>query len=232
VADLLFRRRTAADWVAVHRRGILSPRRFRAAVISPNFSGGCDVSGSQSPLLLAVERSTLLVIDVQEKLAPLVREPQRLVWNIRRLLDAASILGVPASATEQYPKGLGKTLPELASRLGPAPEKMRFSCSECEAVFTPWKAAERMQVVVTGMETHVCVQQTVLDLLHQGFRPHVVADAVSSRGLLDHEIALDRLRAAGAVITTTESVLFEWCRTASAPHFKSISALVRETSPQ
>jgi nicotinamidase-related amidase len=190
------------------------------------------VANSRSPELLDIQSSALLVVDVQEKLAPLVMAPKRLVWNIRRLLDAAELFQVPRSATEQYPKGLGGTIAELAARLGPAPSKLRFSCAECESLFAQWRDAGRPKIVVTGMETHVCVQQTVLDLIHAGFRPYVVADAVSARGKVDHDMALRRMELSGATITTTESVLFEWCQASGTPEFKQISALVRETSPE
>jgi nicotinamidase-related amidase len=189
------------------------------------------VSWSTSPSLLDKKTSALLVVDVQLKLVPFVQEPNRLTWNIRRLLDAASIFEIPRSATEQYPKGLGATVRELADLLGSIPEKLRFSCSECESLFREWRGLGHDKIVVTGIETHVCVQQTVLDLLHAGIQTYVVADAVSARGLLDHEIALRRMEKCGATITTTESVMFEWCQAAGSPEFKKISALVRETPP-
>lgn len=186
---------------------------------------------SRSPELLDRQSSALLVIDVQAKLVPHVREPKRLIWNIGRLLRAAKLFEIPASATEQYPKGLGGTAPELAEHLGAIPEKLLFSCLECQSLVEAWKSAARPKVVVVGMETHVCVQQTVLDLIHLGFRPYVVADAVSARASLDHDTALRRMELSGAVITTTESVMFEWCQAAGTPEFKQISALVRETPP-
>ncbi len=187
---------------------------------------------TRSPELLDCRSSALLVVDVQAKLVGHVRESKRIVWNIGRLISAAKVFEISASATEQYPKGLGGTAPEIAERLGTIPEKLRFSCLECESLFAEWKNAGRWKIVVTGIETHVCVQQTVLDLIHLGFRPYVIADAVSARGQLDHETALRRMELSGATITTTESVMFEWCQAAGTPEFKQISALVRETPPQ
>jgi hypothetical protein len=142
-------------------------------------------------------------------------------------LDGARILSVPVFGTEQYPKGLGRTADELASRLGATREKVVFSCTP---VLGWGHAAEiaddRDQVVVAGMETHVCVMQTVLDLIAGGFRVYVPADAVASRSELDWRIALDRMASSGATITTVESVLFEWCERAGTPEFKDIQKLI------
>jgi len=170
----------------------------------------------------------LLIVDVQDKLVPAIPVAETLIYNCRRLIQGAGILGVPVSATEQYPKGLGHTIGELKELIGEAPDKVRFSCAE---VLNWGSAAEepdsRDQVVVAGMEAHVCVLQTALDLLAQGYRVYVAADAVGSRSKLDWKIALDRLSACGAVVTTTESVLFEWCETAGSPEFRQISKLIQ-----
>jgi hypothetical protein len=145
------------------------------------------------------------------------------------LLQGAKILGVPAFVTEQYPKGLGKTVPQLAELLDPAAEKLLFSCAEV----LDWGLAtiqtdNRFQIVVAGIEAHVCVLQTVLDLLGSGFQVYVAADAVSSRDEFDRKIAFDRMSAGGATIVTTESVLFEWCERSGTPEFKQISQLIKE----
>jgi nicotinamidase-related amidase len=183
----------------------------------------------RSPELLSSENSRLLIVDVQEKLLPLIPVAERLVHNCRRLLDGAKILSIPAFGTEQYPQGLGRTTAELATRLGPMPDKVCFSCVP---VLNWGDAAEladdRDQVVVAGMETHVCVLQTVLDLLAAGFRVHVPADAVASRSEMDWRVALDRMASSGATVTTVESVLFEWCQKAGTPEFKQIQKLVIE----
>ena len=183
----------------------------------------------RSPELLSADSSRLLIIDVQEKLLPLIQSGKRIVHNCRRLLDGAKVVGVPAYGTEQYPRGLGGTASPLASRLGPVAEKQCFSCGPA----LNWGHAaeisdDRDQVVVAGMETHVCVLQTVLDLIGSGFRIHVVADAVSSRSEFDWRVALDRMATAGATITTVESVLFEWCERAGTPEFKEIQKLILE----
>ncbi|MGQ9504693.1 MAG: hydrolase [Thermogutta sp.] len=182
--------------------------------------------------LMSVDDTALLVVDVQERLLPHIKDGHRIVWNIRRLIDAAEILGVKVVGTEQYPKGLGPTVPILAERLGPLPEKLMFSCRECWDLFSGlWEAGIR-RVLVTGIETHVCVLQTVHDLLAQGWRVYVAADAVGSRYPTDYEMALRRMELAGAVLTTTEATFFEWCVQAGTEQFKRISHLARELPPQ
>ncbi len=174
--------------------------------------------------------TALLVVDVQTRLLEAMAPPPTLVWNIRRLIDGAQALGVPVAATEQYPRGLGSTTRELAERLGAIPAKLMFSCRERGELFEPWRDQGIYKILVVGIETHVCVQQTVLDLLAAGFRVYVAVDAVDSRFALDRETALRRMESAGATLTTTEAALFEWCEVAGTAEFKSISALVRETS--
>ena len=187
---------------------------------------------ARSPELMNRDDSALLVVDVQAKLLPLIPARERLVWNIRRLIDGAKILGVPVVATEQYPQGLGPTTPELASKLGTIPGKLAFSCGECGQLFADWQQRGIWKVLVCGIETHVCVGQTVHDLLGEGFRVFVAADAVAARGIFDHEIALRRMDSSGATLTTIEAALFEWCERAGSPEFKQISQLIRETPPK
>lgn len=179
--------------------------------------------------LLSRQSSRLLVVDVQDKLVPLIPVAEQLIRNCRRLIQAARLIDVPVYATEQYPQGLGRTVSELAELLGDALTKQRFSGSEA----LDWGSAaalddDRDQVVVAGMEAHVCVLQTALDLISQGFRVYIPADSVASRNKLDWKLALDRLAASGATVTTTESVLFEWCETSAAAQFKQISQLIKD----
>jgi nicotinamidase-related amidase len=136
---------------------------------------------------------------------------------------------VPAAATEQYPQGLGPTVPELAERLDAIPPKLRFSSGECAGIFEDWNQRGLFKVLVVGIEAHVCVQQTVFDLLAAGRRVYLAVDAIGSRYDIDYQTALRRMDSAGATLTTTESALFEWCEVAGTPQFKEISRLVRET---
>lgn len=185
----------------------------------------------RSPRLLSRADSALLVIDVQEKLLPAIPSRARLTWNLRRLIDGAKLLSVPTAVSEQYPKGLGPTVAALAEGLPTPAVKTMFSCRECAAVWTGWKESGVRTILLAGIETHVCVLQTAFDLLESGFGVQLAVDAVASRNSLDHDVALRRMVHSGVVPTTVESALFEWCETASAPEFKSISRLVREAPP-
>ena len=174
--------------------------------------------------------SRLLIVDVQEKLTPHIPVAESLIENCGKLIRGANVFSIPVDVTEQYPKGLGSTVPEICDLL-PAgtsiPEKLRFSCAE----LLSWGTAggpenDRFQIVVAGIEAHVCVQQTVLDLLSAGYRVHIAADAIASRKKFDWQTALTRMADSGAVVTTTESILFEWCEVAGTPEFKQISKIV------
>jgi len=175
--------------------------------------------------LLSFADSQLLVIDVQEKLVPHISDHEVLLANCLKLVQAADVLQVPCLATEQYPRGLGPTVPELLAELPPPIEKLRFSSAEV-LLQSEELHADRDQIVLAGIEAHVCVQQTALDLLACGFRVYVAADAVASRNTLDWNLALRRMSDGGATITTTESVMFEWCEVAGTDEFKQISRLV------
>ena len=176
--------------------------------------------------------TALLVIDVQEKLVPAIAGAARVVWNIRRLIDGAKILGLPIVATEQYPQGLGPTVAELAERLEqPLPAKLTFSCRGCPGPLADLRSRGIHKLLLCGIEAHVCVQQSALDLLADGWRAYVAVDAVGSRYEIDCQTALRRLDASGAVLTTSEAALFEWCQTAGTPEFKQISRLAKEDPP-
>ena len=185
----------------------------------------------RSPELMNRGDTALLVVDMQEKLVRLLPRHEALVWNVGRLIDGAKILGLPVLATEQYPKGLGPTSPELAARLGKIPAKLAFSCGECGELFEELGKKGIHRILVCGIEAHVCVQQTVHDLLAAGFRVYLAVDAIGARGRLDYEIALRRMDSAGATLTTVEAVLFEWCDVAGTPEFKQISNLVKQPPP-
>lgn len=170
----------------------------------------------------------LLVIDVQEKLLPLIPGRDALVRDIGFLVDAARLLGMTVQATEQYPRGLGPTVPELAARLPHRPEKTAFSCCAVREVVETFHRHARPKLVLAGIETHVCVLNTALDLLAEEFRVYLPVDAVASRFRVDHDTALRRLEQAGAVLTTVEGCLFEWVGGAGHPKFKDVSRLVQE----
>jgi nicotinamidase-related amidase len=194
-------------------------------------SGSDFKSLSRSPELMSAHDTALVVVDVQEKLMPLIAGAKRIIWNLRRLLDGAEAVSLRVLATEQYPQGLGPTVPELAKRLGHVPSKSTFSCAGCEPFAARLAELQVDKIMVCGIEAHVCVQQTVLDLLSCGYRLYVPVDAVGSRYGIDYETGLRRMESAGATLTTTEAALFEWCQESGTPTFKKISALVREQPP-
>ncbi|MCA9019569.1 MAG: isochorismatase family protein [Planctomycetaceae bacterium] len=171
----------------------------------------------------------MVVVDVQEKLLPVIPDASNLTHRIRQLLQAARLFEIPLHCSEQYPKGLGATVPELAELLPTPREKLRFSAAACLG----WETAantidSRTRIVLTGIEAHICVQQTALDLLAAGYRVIIPVDAIASRNQLDWEMAIRRMENSGACITTTESILFEWCEVAGTPEFKQLSRLVTE----
>jgi nicotinamidase-related amidase len=172
----------------------------------------------------------LLVVDLQTKLLPIIPTQACVVWNAERLLAGARTLSIPTLVTEQYPEKLGATV-ALGETPFTATSKRMFSCRECSQPLADFRNQGLKQVVICGIETHVCVLQTALDLLADGWQVHVVVDATGSRMQLDQDTALKRMASESVVLTTTESVLFEWCETSTAPEFRSISALVRQTSP-
>ena len=190
-----------------------------------------EKSLTRSPELMSVGDSGLLVVDAQQRLIPAIANNRRVVRNARRLVDGANLLGVPAIATEQYPQGLGATVDELAPLLGEIPPKLTFSCLGCPEIFQKLADQGIHKLLVCGIEAHVCVQQTVLDLLAEGWRVYVAADAVGSRHDIDYQTALRRMDSAGATLTTTEAALFEWLQTAESPQFKKVSRLIQEEEP-
>jgi nicotinamidase-related amidase len=180
------------------------------------------------PTQMSAADSALLVIDVQDKLMAKIPSAESLTRNIAFLIDGAHLLQMPVAATEQYPKGLGPTVPELARRLPDRPDKTAFSSCAVASVTQGFRNAGRTKIVLAGIETHVCVLHTALDLLALGFVVYLAADAVGSRSAIDHDIALRRLERAGAILTTSETCLFEWIGGAGHPAFKQISLLVQE----
>lgn len=180
------------------------------------------------PTQMSAADTGLLVIDVQEKLLPKIPQVESLIRNIVFLLDAARLLNMTVQATEQYPKGLGPTTPAIAERVPVRPDKVAFSACAIPAVVEGFQRAARPKLVLAGIETHVCVQGTALDLLARDFRVYIPVDAVASRYAVDHETALRRLEKAGAILTTSETAVFEWVGGAGHPQFKQISALVQE----
>jgi nicotinamidase-related amidase len=180
--------------------------------------------------IVTEQNSVVVVIDIQQRLLAVMPkdESNSLVQKTDILLQAANVLNVPVLITEQYPKGLGITVETLQSHVSATNqiEKTCFSCTDSDEFMSSLRSSHRRQVILTGMETHICVLQTALALLAQGFHVFIVEDAVCSRTQKNKDNALQRLRQAGVIITNTESVLFEWLSDAKHPGFRALSKLI------
>ena len=190
----------------------------------------------RSSQLINPDDTALVVVDMQEKLLPVVSQNEQILANVQRLLATAEIFSVPVVATEQYPKGLGPTVASLSEAIvrtntewasAGLPAKTMFSCRECESVFKPLQTNGVKNLLLCGIETHVCIAQTALDMISAGFNVQLCVDATGSRFPLDHEIAIRRLEAEGCSITTTEAAMFELCEKAGNDAFKAIAKLLR-----
>jgi nicotinamidase-related amidase len=180
--------------------------------------------------MLTVNDTVLIVIDVQGKLAHLMHDKAEFLANVERTVKGAQILEIPILWTEQAPAKLGETIPEIREPLLQSARpiaKICFSCCGNEPFLGELKALNRTQVLITGLETHICVYQTVHDLLDMGYGVQVVADAVSSRAAVNKQLGLERMKEAGAMLTSTEMALFELLRVAEGSRFKAISKLVK-----
>jgi nicotinamidase-related amidase len=175
---------------------------------------------------LEAEQCALIVIDIQEKLLPPIWQKEQLIKNSQLLIRMAGILKIPALVTVQYAKGLGNTVPEIASLLPESSpiDKMMFSCFGSEVFCSLLKRlpGARNTVLLCGMETHICVAQTALAALREGYLVHVASDAVSSRTEANWRIGLDRMRSAGAVISSAEMMMYELMRSSGSPAFKEL----------
>lgn len=178
---------------------------------------------------ILAEDTAALFIDFQEKLVPVIHQNAEIVKKAVVLAQGLNEIGVPFAVSQQYTKGLGETVPEFTSVIESFQymEKHTFSCFECEEIANWVKAQNKKTILICGVEAHICVLQTVLDLLGDGYRVFVVADCVGSRSPYDKEIGLERMKAEGAILTTCEAALFELTGGAKSAHFKVISKLVK-----
>lgn len=180
-------------------------------------------------MLLNSDKSCLVVIDIQDKLNPVMFDPARAPAGAAKLLVGAEIIGVPALLTEQYPKGIGPTVDDLQDFMpsGCPIEKTTFSCVADDAFSARFRELDRTQAVIAGIEAHVCVLQTALHLLAEGIDVFVVEDATASRTPENHRAGLERIRDEGGRIVTVEMVLFEWLKRSGTPEFKQVSQLIK-----
>jgi nicotinamidase-related amidase len=184
----------------------------------------------KNKLLLRNYITTLLVVDVQEKLIPHMFNKDEIIANLKNLIQGMNALEVPIVLTEQYPEGMGTTLPEISSLIPgiKAQDKITFSVMDSgKCVSEIGEPDEGRYIIITGVESHVCVLQTTLSLLEQGFKCGVVVDCVGSRSEKNYTFALKRMERAGADLLTTEMVLFELLKTAKHPAFKQILKLIK-----
>lgn len=201
-----------------------------ASVVMIDFPKEASMNKELEKFSLDRDKAVLVVIDVQERLVPAM--PPKVYKELRGTIDflvkAAQELGVPVVATEQYPRGLGHTVSELSEACRDrVVEKVTFGCCGEPAFLSCLQEMGRSQVIVTGMEAHVCVYQTVLGLLGEGYQVHLVRDAICSRNKIDYLASLDNAAAAGAVVTTAEAGVFQMLHTAKAAEFKGISGLIK-----
>ena len=179
--------------------------------------------------MLDVTNTVLIVVDIQEKLSRIMYERENLISNLEKLINGIQVLEVPIIVTEQYPQGLGPTIQEIASLLANIQRlpKISFSCYGDERFLREFESLNRKQVLVCGIESHVCVYQTVYDLINAGYETHAIMDAVSSRTAENRQIGFDMMKHTGAWLTSTEAVLFELLRVAEGEKFKKISQIVK-----
>jgi len=180
-------------------------------------------------LFLNKDTSALLIIDIQDRLAAVMKHKEAIVNNCLHLIELSKMFNIPIVLTEQYPKGLGQTVEELRNAL-PAyrpVEKLTFSCCDEPSFFSEIKRLNKKSLILTGMETHICILQTCIGLLQNGFNVHLVKDAVCSRTKENWKTACDFMRDAGAVITCTETVLFQLLKIAGTEEFKMIAKRIK-----
>ena len=188
-----------------------------------------EINAKRFDKLLVTEKTALLIVDIQQRIIRVINEYELVIENTIKLIKGFKALGVPIYHTEQYPKGLGPTEQSIQNELddNDAIQKLSFSCSGAGELFDDLKKKKISQIVVCGVESHVCVQQTVLDLMANDFQVNVAADAVSSRRVKDYDIALSRMRQHGAEVTTTEAILFELLNVCGTEVFKKVSKIVK-----
>jgi nicotinamidase-related amidase len=203
--------------------------------MSPAFENVCTPAADYAQAVrqpLEAERCALLVVDIQEKLLPPIFQKEQLVRNSKLLIRAAGVLKIPTIVSTQYAKGLGQTVPEVAALLPEteAIDKELFSCFGSGVFCTLLKRlpGSRNTLLLCGMESHICVMQTALAALREGYLVHIASDAVGSRTEWNWKIGLERMRAAGAVISSTEMMIYELMRSSSSPAFKEMLPHLKE----
>jgi nicotinamidase-related amidase len=174
-----------------------------------------------------IDDTAFVLIDIQEKFLPVIYDIQGVIDNANRLVQGSSILNIPLLVTEQYPKGLGRTVEGISFESQEIIEKIAFDCFGCDEFVNKINQLNRKSLVIFGIEAHVCVLKTSLEALNRGYEVHLVADAVSSRTQRNRDVAIERMRQSGAFIASTEMILFQLMDQAGTDEFKAISKLVK-----
>ena len=179
--------------------------------------------------ILQKNSTGLLIIDIQERINAVMKYRDQVIENTVKLIKGFQVFNLPIFVTEQYPEGLGSTEPQIVEALHQPDviQKMTFSCCGAPSLMEQLQDKNIQQIVICGIETHVCVQQTVLDLLEQNFQVYLIRDAISSRKKPDHKTAIERMRQAGVIVTTTEAVLFELLEESGGAEFKKIYQIIK-----
>jgi nicotinamidase-related amidase len=195
----------------------------------PGGTTGVISAINQEIMRIPRDNTTALIIDIQERLFPHIHENERLSSNTSVLIRGLKELKIPVLVTQQYSRGLGPTIPGIEELFDPFSyiEKTAFSCCDEPEVIMKLEGTAKNFILLAGIETHVCVLQTAIDLLERGYKPVVIEDCVSSRKQTDKKTAIRRMEKEGAIVTSYESVLFELCRYSGTAEFKAISALVK-----
>lgn len=208
-------------------KSILPPHFFIKAVVHMNQESAKQQK--HHPAILSKENTALVVVDVQEKLLPYVADKEKVTENLQMLIRFAYIMGMPIMLTEHYPKGLGRTVPEIKEVLKEYRpiEKVIFSCFGSEEFKSKLKELGAKRLMLSGIESHICIEQTALDALDAGYEVHVIADAISSRTPRNLEIGVEKTRQFGAVISSTEMAMYEIMERADTREFKEVLKLVK-----
>lgn len=179
--------------------------------------------------MITIKNALLLVIDIQDKLLPAMRNHEELEKTTETLIKGCRLMEIPILVTQQYTKGLGETIPPLKAAIGEFEpiEKITFSCCGNSGFLRVLEETGKNNIIISGIESHICVQQTVLDLLEAGYSIYVIADCIGSRKETDQMYAEQRMQQAGAILTTAESILFELLISADHPNRKEISSLIK-----
>lgn len=194
-------------------------------------------SATPATMKLDRHRTQFLIVDIQEKLAPAVIEHETMILKVNRLAVLAKAFGIPVTVSEHYPKGVGPTVSPIRETVGNSDwifGKLAFSCMDDDSLRTRFEQLRdggRDQILLAGMEAHVCITQTALDLAAAGYHTFVTGDAISSRAKSSRELAIARMRSAGCIIVDAEMAMFEWTRQAGTPEFKEMLALIKESAP-